>query len=356
VLSTAIAPSPVIDGGVVTFGLPDPTRRLDGVRLIQELGLDAKVDFEWQADGWRLDWPCPPVDRMEYLLEIVDHNGNHATITDPGNPLQVPGAFATKSVVQFPGYHEPKWLVQSVEPGLVRPLAIDTRAHDATITGALWTPTALADDEPAPLLVVHDGPEYSQLGSLTQYLAALTATRELVPIRAALLGPGERNAWYSANPAYAKALCTEVIPELDRIAPATVRIGVGVSLGALAMLHAHRSYPAIFGGLLLQSGSFFTPRLDPQESGFGFFERLTTFVADVESGTADHRPIAATMTCGVAEENLANNRRMAETLTALGYGVRFHEVRDAHNYTAWRDALDPALTELVARVVDSHAA
>ena len=54
------------------------------------------------------------------------------------------------------------------------------------------------------------------------------------------------------------------------------------------------------------------------------------------------------VTCGTAEENLANNRRMAQALVESGHTVSFAEFRDAHNFTAWRDALDPHLTTVLA--------
>jgi enterochelin esterase family protein len=38
---------------------------------------------------------------------------------------------------------------------------------------------------------------------------------------------------------------------------------------------------------------------------------------------------------------------MGRALTAQGYGAALHEVRDAHNYVAWRDAFDPHLTGLL---------
>jgi enterochelin esterase family protein len=50
------------------------------------------------------------------------------------------------------------------------------------------------------------------------------------------------------------------------------------------------------------------------------------------------------MTCGGAEENIHNNRLMAHAL-----GAELAEVADLHNYTAWRDAFDPHLTELLRR-------
>jgi enterochelin esterase family protein len=61
-------------------------------------------------------------------------------------------------------------------------------------------------------------------------------------------------------------------------------------------------------------------------------------------------PIPIAMTCGTAEENLANNRATRDALECQGYEVALHENRDAHNWTAWRDSLDPGLTGLLAKV------
>ena len=41
---------------------------------------------------------------------------------------------------------------------------------------------------------------------------------------------------------------------------------------------------------------------------------------------------------------------MASALSAQSYGVELHEVSDLHNYTGWRDAFDPYLTELLRHV------
>lgn len=67
----------------------------------------------------------------------------------------------------------------------------------------------------------------------------------------------------AASPAYARALVTEVLPTLP---PTTCTIGMGASLGGLALLHAHRSFPRAFDALFLQSGSFFHPEHDAHEA------------------------------------------------------------------------------------------
>jgi enterochelin esterase-like enzyme len=56
------------------------------------------------------------------------------------------------------------------------------------------------------------------------------------------------------------------------------------------------------------------------------------------------------MTCGALEENAANNRDMATALARAGHHVLHREVADLHNYTAWRDALDPGLTDVLRDV------
>jgi enterochelin esterase family protein len=124
-------------------------------------------------------------------------------------------------------------------------------------------------------------------------------------------------------------------------------VGMGASLGGLAMLHAQRALPGLFGALFLQSSSFLTVDLDPQEQHrFSRFGQVSVYVADVLR-SVPHQTVPIVMTCGLAEENLANNRQMAAMLTRQGYRTELVEVPDAHNYVGWRDAFDPALTTLL---------
>jgi enterochelin esterase family protein len=123
---------------------------------------------------------------------------------------------------------------------------------------------------------------------------------------------------------------------------------MGASLGGLAMLHAQRALPGLFGGLFLQSASFLTRELDPQEDGrFDKFAQVNAYVQRVLAEGAPTETVPAVLTCGLAEENLENNRQMAAALARQGYAARLVEVPDAHNYIGWRDAFDPALAELL---------
>ena len=202
--------------------------------------------------------------------------------------------------------------------------------------------------------MAHDGPEYDALASLTRYLAAGVAGRWLPRLRAALLGPGPRDRWYSANARYARALAGAVLPALGLRLATRARIGMGTSLGGLAMLHAYCRYPDAFDGLFLQSGSFFSPRFDAHERRFPYYQRVVRFVADVDAGAQPVHcrtgAVPVVLTCGAIEENVANNRLMARSLRARGYPAELAEVPDMHNYTAWRDAFHPHLTRLVRQV------
>jgi enterochelin esterase-like enzyme len=235
-----------------------------------------------------------------------------------------------------PGYEPPAWLDADAVEGTVHELSIRARGLGTEMQVRLW------DGGGAPLLVAHDGPEYERLASLTRYSGAMIASGALPPHRVALLAPADRDEWYSASGRYARALATDVMRALHPVDA----VGMGASLGALAMLHAHVRRP--FAGLFLQSGSFFVPRLDPQESGFPRFRRIVRVARELRRDAGV--PERVTMTCGVAEENLANNRLMARALAAQEFDVELNVIPDMHNYTGWRDALHPHLTHLLLRV------
>ena len=202
----------------------------------------------------------------------------------------------------------------------------------------MWSPKGGARAADVPLLVVHDGPEYGRRASLRRLVEPFQ------PLRVALLQSNDREEHYSASARYARTLVEEILPELG---PASRRVGLGCSLGGLALLHAHRRYPDAFDALLPQSASLFRRRTDPQEAGFARFARIQRFVGSILNAEAWTSPIAVTMTCGVDEENLANNRAAADALARQGYAVRFHEVPGGHDWPSWRRALRLHLTEVL---------
>jgi len=315
------------------------------VKLWQEVGRPRPgPPFDWRDGAWRLTFPRPPLDRMEYLF-VVDGS----LVPDPANPLRATGPFGDKSVVEWPEYEPPAWLDSIADAGPMDEIELRSRRLVARVRVLLYsTPEPPPID--APLIVVHDGPEYAEYSSLLRFLDSVSWEERIPPLRAALIQPVDRNETYSASALYSAALVRELLPQLAKVAPHGRRIGVGASLGALAMLHAHRRHPRAFDGLLLQSGSFFRQRWDKQESGFPRYRRITRFVGTILRETQAERPIPVALTCGAAEENRANNEAVAEALVSQGYTSWIAHIRDGHTWTCWRDGLDPHLPALIEAV------
>lgn len=344
----SLTPGPHADAESIWFVFPDEPRSLQGVYLEQELRLpgdDLHFAYDDTERAWVLRLPRPPVRRMEYRLRLQHHDGGHETVNDPHAHGWAPGAFGDKSVLETPEYTAPKWLAHDHRWGVGAELSVQTMGGPIEVQVlSPGTPTRR-------LLLAHDGPEYDRLAGLPVFAAAMVDEGRVPPFHLALVGPGSRNDRYSANVGYAAAFATRVVPALHA-ALRTTRPAVlmGASLGGLAALHAQRRHPRHIGGLFLQSSSFFAPQYDDMESGFERYRRVTRWVSTVHTATRAASPVPVTLTCGGIEENVHNNRLMAQTLARQGYAVELHETPDAHNFTAWRDAFDPLLADLLNRV------
>src|SRR3712207_6020549 len=104
-VSTARSRTVATVGGV-EFVFADRGRALAGVSLAHELRRPRRVPFERvpRTALWRLDFPLPHADRMEYQLELARRSGETELVLDPTNPLRARGPFGDKSVVELPTY------------------------------------------------------------------------------------------------------------------------------------------------------------------------------------------------------------------------------------------------------------
>jgi enterochelin esterase-like enzyme len=331
------------------FGLRDPERRYAEVSLDCDDAIPGRRRFRRTSTGWALRLRAPDVGRLEYRLILTAHDGSVEVVCDPANPERVRTAFGERSVAMLPGYAPPAWLHRDAPPGDAEYL----EHHDddiGTLPMTVWSPAGLAGSDAAPLLVVHDGPEYVELSALTSYAAAMVEARTLPRFRMALMHPVKRDEWYAANPDYIRAELAALETVGATFPVRGPRVAMGASLGGLTALLLTLAAPAQFHGLLAQSGSFFRADLDSQEEGYPSFARVVGAVRRIEGAEPTGQRLQVAMTCGVLEENYANNLEMFAALLRLGHEVRFFDVRDLHNYTAWRDSLDPALTDLLRSV------
>ena len=336
----------VVTSERVDFVVRDATG-ITGVRLETDWDLGpTDREFARHDDCWRLHLPRPAVDRFEYQFTVRSESGT-AWMSDPDNPNTVPNPFGAKSEIRFPEYREPQWL-SGAESGALQSIPVQQGALAAAVPVTVWAPDGLAADAVAPLLIAHDGTDMALRGSLLRWATGVAVDR---PFRIALLdpAPGHRDDWYAASDSYADHFASVILPAITRAVAVGAIVGLGASLGALSMLTIHRRHPAVFSGLALQSGSFFTATLDPQESGYDRFRHICAAVGDIASGPPT-RPVPVLMTCGTVEENRANNEHMARVLAAQGLTVDLRTGPDAHTMIGWRDAWSPGLERLLAAV------
>jgi enterochelin esterase family protein len=340
----------VVTNESLELRVQDPHHDWDGVRLEVDWMLgDIDPEFGWSEGTWSLLMKRPPAWRLEYQLTLRKGEDYHWT-TDPGNPRRVANPFGEKSEIRFPDYREPNWLL-TPPAGPLRWIQTKPGRLDQSVPVQLWSPEGLSAATVAPLLLVHDGSDMADRGSLLSWATALSAS---MPIRVALLDPphGMRDLWYSANPDYSDHLAEVVLPALtSRVLTGPV-IGMGASLGALAMLALQRRHPGSISALALQSGSFFCADLDAQESGYAYFEQICAAVRFISAGpdlaaAGTPRHVPTLITCGTIEENRFNNEAMAAALHRQRYPVTMRLVPDAHTMIGWRDSWFPALDELI---------
>jgi enterochelin esterase family protein len=223
-----------------------------------------------------------------------------------------------------------------------------TRTPVGDVDLVLVSPTGSRRADPLPLLVAHDGPEYSRRAHLLRDLQAALSAGRVPATRVALLEPGPRNERYAANPLWADALAGQVLPTLRAAYAVDGKpTGMGASLGALATLQTEWRHPGTFGGLFLQSGSFFRKRLDDEED-FEFWDRVTAFVTSVRRARRRRTDARFVLTCGCAEGNRVNNRQLAHELARSGHDVAFWELPGRHDWPSWESAFDPHLLNLLA--------
>lgn len=341
--------APRVGEDVVRFTVSLPDADLLSVQLDADRAIPGERAFERLGHQWQLSVPWPPLQRFEYRFQLRGVEQD-LLILDPANPLVVDTAFGQRSVVTRPEYRPPWWLEVDAPPGHVELMRLEGEIEGG-VPVSVWSPEGLARHDPAPLLLVHDGPEYDQLSAVTRYSAAMIATGTLPPHRLVLAHPVLRDAWYSGSPRYLRTVSHHGLVHIaSRYAVRAPVAVMGASLGGLTALLVGLAGDSAIGAVFAQSGSFFQERLDPMERGFRWFDRISRRVAEIiDTPHADH-PLRIGMTCGALEENASNNRAMAAALRRTGHTVTYSEVPDLHNYTAWRDSLDPCLTEVLLDV------
>ncbi|NHN56326.1 hypothetical protein G9U51_11115 [Calidifontibacter sp. DB0510] len=324
--------------------LGDRERRYDAVALEADVSAGP---CRLERRGWTREVGTQGLWRLEYRFLVTRRRRvRQEPILDPRCPDTVDTEWGTKSEWRRSDYREPDWLTAPTVAGRTRPLDLPT-AYRIPMKTRLWAPAGLRAADPAPLLVCHDGDHYERYAAITQWAGAHIAAGVLPPFRLLLADAHRRNSWYSASPVYARSF-TKALDELEtRYAVRGWVAVMGASLGGLAALHAGVRDERV-GVVFSQSGSFFDPWISQEDNGFRDFDRIADEVRELKRMRPPRR-LEVGLSCGMRESNFDLNESLERMMADHGWRTVFTGFPDLHNYTAWRDNLDPVLPSLLRR-------
>lgn len=230
----------------------------------------------------------------------------------------------------------------------------------------LWSHDGDAAEHRRPLLVVHDGHEFDGAeneGHLTSLMGRWIRDGEIPAYNVALLSAdddanSDRLTNYGASQQYSDVLRHHVLPEIRRHAPTDgPTVGMGASMGALAMLYSADS----FDGLFLQSTSSHHRDYHPEQDYLELygahgcpdvFYRVEQFVGEARARLPVDRQLVITMTCSTEEGNYVGNQDIFYRLREQGHTMVGVPVEgNQHHYDSWRSLVDPHLGDLLAAAV-----
>ncbi len=288
---------------------------------------------------WSVTLEFRPDTYMEYaFLE------NGERVADPLNPHTTPDGFGHLNHFFYMPEGAPTPLAASLAGfprGQVARFSLPTNGY---ITGSrrtlyLYQPPV---EEPVPLWVVWDGPDYLRRANLVNILDNLIARGEICPVALAMIQNGgqNRSLEYMCSDQSLRFVVDNVLPfaasEMNLLDlkehPGSYGV-MGASMGGLMALFTGLRLPDIFGSVLSQSGAFFFDDYEP------------VVVSLVRYGPV--HPLNIWMDAGIYEWLLEPNRRMLALLKERGYQAAYHEFSAGHNYPAWRDDCPAGLRRLL---------
>lgn len=340
---------PLVEPGRVTFVFRGQADEVLLRSWISGLNTSQPLERLFESDLWALTMELPDMSRFEYKFEVVN-SGQRQLVLDELNPVLAHDPYGANSVCQGFGYKRPRWTMHDpgARSGSVSSLKVDSRSFQQVRDIKLYLPARFRRSRTYPLLIVHDGFDYLRFADLNIVLDNLIERLEIPAMIVALIQSPDRLAEYTGNVGHARFLAEDLLPAISAKFPLLddrkSRGLVGASLGAVASLHAASRYPALFGQLLLQSGSFAFSDLGHHNRD-PIFDPVVRFVNDYRS---EPYKLAEKiyMSCGIYESLIYENRSLLPVFQDLDMEVLFEEARDAHNWENWRDRLRQGLSWL----------
>jgi enterochelin esterase-like enzyme len=272
----------------------------------------------------------------------------------PGDPDDAADHDLWFSVLECPEAPGEPW--STPHPGVTPGDLVHTSLTSDALGGerplTVYLPAGTPPDD-LPTLVVFDGFQARHVLRFHTTLDNLIAAGRIPPVTALFVNghAEERDQVLSATPPIAEFVAGELLPwarRTFRVGAASGNLTVGVSRGGLTATHVALEAPALFGGVIAHSGSFWWPAPAEGEPGRLIREAARRdpaglrFYLDVGIRERMPRP-------GGSPSQLEVNRAMRDALTSRGYEVTYAEYTGAHDYVNWRRTFADGLLALLAK-------
>ncbi len=337
---------PVAEPGAVTFAWTGEADRVELVRWIHA-GVD-RESFERVegTDLWTLRLPVHDGGRFEYKL-AVHRAGVEEWILDPRNPERAGDPFGENSVCRTWGYRRPAWtLPQGAPQGRIEPLEIDSAVFGETRAESVYLPAGFDRSHAYPVVVIHDGHDFNTYADLSVSLDNLIAAGDIPPVIALLIQTRNRMDEYPGGRRHARYVVDELLPTAVRHYRLSDvpqdRVLLGASLGAVASLATAFRYPGVFGGLVLESGTFILDQRKLSDRPHAVFNRIARLMRALRRAP-ELPPTRAFVSTGELEGLASENRAIATMLRRRGVDVLLKTAWDGHHWHNWRDQLRDGL-------------
>ena len=338
--------SPLVEPGALTFLWRGEAHAVELLRWIHA-GVD-RLPFSRIAGStlWHLRIPVTDGGRFEYKLNVIAELGE-SWRNDPLNPNRASDPFGENSVAMTLGYERPEWsLPRGAPAGKLHAIDVPSAVFDTTRQERVYLPHGYAKDQAYPLVIIHDGGEFADYGDLTTSLDNLIHWGDVPPVVAVMIQASDRMKEYAKGRRHARYVAGELLPVLEeRYSLSTQnrdRVLLGASLGAVASLATAFRFPGLFGGLILNSGSFILDPAALKNRPHPVFARVSRLVQAIQRAPA-LPPTRAFVSTGELEGLAQENLALAEALRTRGVEVLFKSSWDGHHWHNWRDQLRDAL-------------
>jgi enterochelin esterase-like enzyme len=334
------AQSPIVRGGDVTFVVAGD--RSDPPHIVADFNGWAGGAMTPSADGrtFTLRTTLDRAARIEYLVAFRDRFA-----LDPGNPRSVASpAGLPRSELLMPDYRPPAPLAQPQRRGRIEEFPFASRAGERrrirvyvprvgpakaglpVLPGESRIPSPGRGDR--SVLYVHDGDIVLNTLDLPALLDTLIDRGEMAPVVAVFIDSIDRHDDYEPGSPFRAVLVNEILPGIEqRYGSANgQRAILGLSRSTVGALDACSN-----GGVAFDACLLVAPAVAPAQFVRVLPPTRTTTRFALASGTYDI-PL------------VADARALRDEMQRRGLSVRYSELPQGHNHTAFRAAL-PALLQ-----------